>query len=99
VSTWAVELANDAHKHEIARRVIEPLAEEDIATWGYDKAKLFDKIAEVGGQKPKKDKKWALNSYRLKRKLFMALRKDIHEKPLGRMLKKMKYYCDVLLRE
>ena len=99
VSTWAVELANDAHKLEIARRVVEPLTAEDVATWGYDKECLFDKMADVGGQKPKKDKKWALNSYRLKRKVFMALRKDIHEKPLGRALKKVKYYCDVLLRD
>jgi hypothetical protein len=99
VSTWAVELANDAHKLEIARRVVEPIPAEDVATWGYDKQRLFDKIAEVGGQQPKKDRKWALNSYRLKRKLFMALRKDIHEKPLGKALKRVKYYCDVLLRE
>jgi len=99
VSTWAVELANDAHKLEIARRVIEPIPAEDIAAWGYDKEHLFDKIAEVGDQKPKKDKKWKFNSYRLKRKVFMALRKDIHEKPLGKALKKVKYYCDVLLRD
>jgi hypothetical protein len=99
VSTWAVELANDAHKLEIARHVIEPIPAEDIAAWGYDKARLFDKVAEVGGQKPKKDAKWKFNSYRLKRKVFMALRKDIHEKPLGKALKKVKYYCDVLLRE
>jgi hypothetical protein len=99
VSTWAVELANDAHKLEIARRVVEPLTPEDVAAWGYDKGRLFDKIADVTGEAPKKDKKWLLNSYRLKRKVFMALRKDIHEKPLGRALKKVKYYCDVLLRE
>jgi hypothetical protein len=99
VSSWAVELANDAHKLEVARRVVDPLSAEDVATWGYDKARLFDKIADVGGETPKKDKKWALNSYRLKRKIFMSLRKDIHEKPLGRALKRVKYYCDVLLRE
>ena len=50
-------------------------------------------------KKPKKDKKWMLSSYRLKRKLFILLRKDIHEKPLGRALKRVKYFCDVLLRE
>jgi len=99
VSTWAVELASDAHKLEIARRVVEPLAPEDVAAWGYDKERLFDKIADVSGEQPKKNKKWMLNSYRLKRKVFMALRKDIHEKPLGKALKRVKYFCDVLLRE
>jgi hypothetical protein len=99
VSAWAVELASDAHKFDLAKKVVAPLDPADIALWGYEKDSLFDKVAQAAGQETKKDKKWKWNSYRLKRKVFMSLRKDIHEKPLGKALKRVKYYCDVLLRE
>lgn len=99
VSKWAKELASDKEKLEIARNIVKPIAAEDIAIWGYDKETLFDKIAEAGGKPPKRDARWATNSYRLRRKIFMTLRKDIHTKPLGKALRRIRYYCDVLLRE
>lgn len=99
VDAFAPELAGDAHKLELAKKVIAPLLQEDIELWGYNKDTLFDKVAEVNGALVKKDKKWKWNSYRFKRKMFMALKKDIHNKAHGKMIKKIKYYCDVLLRE
>jgi hypothetical protein len=100
VSRWATELANDPHKLEIAHKVVDKLDPEDVKTWGYDKARLFDKVAEAAGQAPpKKDKRWMLDSYRLKRTVFMTLRKDIHRNQLGKVVRRVKYFCDVLLRE
>lgn len=100
VSTWARELANDPHKLEIARRVVDRLDADDLKVWGYDKAKLFDKMKDVeGAPAPKRDFKWMLDTYRLKRKVFLSLRKNIHENAFGRTVKKVKYFCDVLLRE
>ncbi len=99
VSKWAGELAADAHKLDIAKRIVEPISPDDIATWGYDKRTLFDKVAEASGEAPEKDKKWKWNSYRMKRKIFLSLRKDIHTNRLGKTLKRVQYYCDVLLRE
>ena len=99
VSAWAVDLANDEHKLEIARRMVEPLDPKDVEIWGYDKSTLFDKVAQAKGEKPKKDKKWKWNSYRMKRKMFMSLKKDIHSSARGRLIKRVKYFCDVLLRE
>jgi hypothetical protein len=99
IDAWAVELANDDHKLELAKQVIEPLSSDDIAIWGYEKNTLFDKIALARGEKPGKDKKWQWNSYRIKRKMLMSLKKDINTRAHGKMIKKIKYYCDVLLRE
>ncbi len=99
VSAWAVELAADDHKLALAKGVVEGLDEADIALWGYDRATLFDKVAEATGETPKKDSRWTFNGYRMKRKIFMSLKKDIHNRPHGKALKKIKYFCDVLLRE
>lgn len=96
---WAAELAADDHKLEVARSVIAGLSEENLASWGYDKRTLFDPVAAAVGTSPPKDLKWMLDSYRLKRRVFLALRKDIHQNRLGRLLRRVKYYCDVLLRE
>ena len=30
---------------------------------------------------------------------MLALRKDIHHRPHGKLVERIKYYCDVLLRD
>jgi hypothetical protein len=99
VGKWAAELASDEHKLELARQVVEPLAPEDVALWGYDKETLFDPVAEAAGDEFKAEKKWKWNKYRMKRRVFLKLRKNIHHNTFGRAVKRVKYYCDVLLRE
>ncbi|KPK49849.1 MAG: hypothetical protein AMJ63_15815 [Myxococcales bacterium SG8_38_1] len=39
------------------------------------------------------------NNYTLQRRIMLALKKDIHTRPHGKLVKRVKYYCDVLLRE
>jgi hypothetical protein len=99
VSKWAAELAGDEHKLQLARQVVEPLEIADVELWGYDKETLFDPVAEAAGEEFAADKKWKWNKYRLKRKIFLKLRKNIHANSFGRAVKRVKYYCDVLLRE
>ncbi len=96
---WASDLAVDQRKLDVARRVVEPLDPRDIAAWGYAKATLFDPVAGAGGTAQQRDWKWMLDSYRLKRKVFLTLRRDIHRSRLGRTVRRVRYYCDVLLRE
>ncbi|MDJ0766043.1 MAG: sulfotransferase [Myxococcota bacterium] len=99
LSKWAVELASDPTKRAIAEQVVLPLDPDDISRWGFKKEQLFDEVARASGEPVVKDRKWRLNSYRIKRKIFMTLRKDIHTNQLGAALKRVRYYCDVLLRE
>jgi hypothetical protein len=40
-----------------------------------------------------------MSAYTLQRKVMLALKKDIHQRPHGALLKRVRYYCDVLLRE
>jgi hypothetical protein len=99
VSRWAEELAADEHKLDIARQVVEPLGADDVELFGYDKQTLFDPVAEARGEAAAQDKKWKWNKYRMRRKVFLKLRKNIHTNRFGRAVKRVKYYCDVLLRE
>jgi hypothetical protein len=99
LNKWADELAADDHKLGVARSVVAQLEDKDVAAWGYDKPTLFDPVAQSGGSPPARDLNWIFDPYRLKRRVFLALRKDIHTNQLGRLLRRVKYYCDVLLRE
>lgn len=96
---WAADLAAHPAKLAQARQVVATLSPADLAAWGVDKRSLFDPVRDQGGEVPKTDLKWVLSGYRLRRRVFLALRKDIHRRPLGKALKKVRYYCDVLLRE
>jgi hypothetical protein len=93
---WAAELRADPDKLDLARRMIDALADEDLETWGWPRAHAFDALTEAGGVAPPRP---VLNAYTLQRKVMLALKQDIHRRPHGKLLKKFRYYCDVLLRE
>jgi len=95
---WASALANNPPALELSRRVIESLDPADLGTWGYPKETIFDPLSRAGAP-PKKEGKWLLNPYRLQRKVLLALRKNIHRNTFGRAVKKVRYVCDVLLRD
>lgn len=93
---WAAELKNDAGKRALAERMIANVSDEDLQTWGWPRARVFDALEQAGGKAPPKP---VINAYTLQRKVMLALKKDIHTRPHGAVVKKLRYYCDVLLRE
>ncbi|MEM9190341.1 MAG: sulfotransferase [Myxococcota bacterium] len=95
VDKWAAELNADPKKLELAERMVSSLADEDLEAWGHSRATLFEPLTRAG-QKPIERTR---NRYTFQRRVFLALRKNIHERPHGRVIKRVKYYCDVLLRE
>ncbi|MGF1467507.1 MAG: sulfotransferase [Sandaracinaceae bacterium] len=93
---WAAELAADASKRERAEAMIARLDPADLETWGWPRAQVFAAMAEATGAEPPRP---AVNAYTLQRRVLLALRKDIHRRPHGKLVKRLRYYCDVLLRE
>lgn len=93
---WAAELSRDERKLRLARQMIERLDDADLETWGWPRDRAFEALEHAGGVVPPKP---VLNAYTLQRKVMLALKKDIHERPHGAVIKKLRYYCDVLLRE
>lgn len=95
---WAAELCGDASKLGLAREMVAKLDRADLMTWGYDPARLFDALQAAGGTAPPPPPR-VRNGYTLQRRVMLALKKDIHTRPHGRMVRRIRYYCDVLLRE
>ena len=98
---WATEVRADPAKLELAHRIVESLDPADVAAWGYTGEELLAPLSSPGvnGNGKHAGTLPALSTYRLKRQLMLALKRDIHENQFGKVVKKVRYYCDVLLRD
>lgn len=96
IHKWALELKNDEKKLRLAQAMGERLSDQDLETWGYPRAELFAPLVDVHGGAPPAKRR---NRFTFQRQVFLALRKNIHARPHGALLKRIQYYCDVLLRE
>ena len=96
VGKWAAELAHDADKRALAEQMLGQLDSADLEAWQWPTDALWAPIEAAGGGPAPKP---ARNSYTFQRRVMLALKKDIHNRAHGKIVKRVKYYCDVLLRE
>ena len=80
-----------------SQRILASLLDEDLATWGYSRAELESELAAIDPAAPQRGGA-ALTRYRLERKLLVRLRRNIHQNAFGRLVRRVRRVCDVLLR-
>lgn len=97
VEKWTSDLAGDPAAVELMRRILASLADEDLETWGYRRNDLEAQLdaVDVDGRPPKRP---GLTRYTAQRKLLVLLRKNIHDNAFGRLVRRVRTVCDVLLR-
>jgi hypothetical protein len=96
VAKWATEMADRPGALEQAHGILDRLADEDLETWGWPRATILaqlDAVAPSGRRKPR-----AWNRYAIERRLLVRLRKNIHQNAFGRLVKRIRFVTDVLLR-
>jgi hypothetical protein len=98
VSKWAAEIAAKPDVLALVSRVIDELDPTDLETLGYPRAKIVEQLEAARGA-PLAVKREAPTRYALERRLLVALRRNIHHNRLGRMLKRVRFALDVVLRE
>ncbi len=96
VDKWAAELAVDPTKRSLAAQMLDRIDASDLAVWGWPVENIWAPVEASGGSPPPKRKR---NAYTFQRQVMLALKKDIHRRPHGKVVRRLKYYCDVLLRE
>jgi hypothetical protein len=101
IEKWVTELRQDDRKLQLARRIVDKLNADDVRVWGYDPQALFAPLdsARPNGKTRGRYRKAKLNGFVLQRKVMLALKKDIDRRPHGKLLQRVRYYCNVLLRE
>lgn len=97
IHKWAAEFAADQSKFEIVAKQLAIVPDEDIATFGYDPKTLWAPMKEADPQSwvPAKKK---MDRFQRQRRVLRWLRKDIHNRWHGQLIKKIRRVCDVLLR-
>jgi hypothetical protein len=96
VKKWAQELAEDPGKLSQARQILDRLLDEDLEAWGYPRRAIeqeLDAMTPAGSRKRRR-----LSRYALERKLLVVLRRNIHQNAFGRLVRRVRFACDVLLR-
>lgn len=96
VDKWAAELAADPKKCALAEDMLGRINATDLELWQSPLDDVWVQVDAAAGSPVPKRKR---NSYTLQRRVMLALKKDIHQRPHGKVVKRLKYYCDVLLRE
>lgn len=101
VHKWARQVVGDEHRIALLHRMLAPLNDRDLEVFGYDRDSLWTPLAEVdeaaAAKAQKQAKKW--DRYHLERRALLWLRRDIHGSALGKLLERVRFYADVLLRE
>jgi hypothetical protein len=99
IKRWAVEIASKPETLDAVMRILERLEDADLEILGYPRAEIVTDLDEAGrsGEKPAKRRQPL--RYSLERKTLIRLRRNIHENLLGRILKKLRFALDVILRE
>jgi hypothetical protein len=95
IHTWASDLKARPQDLQAAQELLKDLAPEDLEAWGYPLDDFWEPMGEAAGSATERN---SINAYRVKKQVLHVLRRNIHENALGRVIKKVRYYCDVLLR-
>jgi hypothetical protein len=97
VAKWLEALALDPLRLAQCQEIAERLDDADLEAWGYPGPELRRSLAEIQpkGTGPSRAK---LTRHALERRALVTVRRGIHTNALGRMVRKVRTACDVLLR-
>lgn len=96
VAKWAAEMGRTPGALALAARIVDGLTDEDLETWGHPRADLQAQLAAAPGGGAPKPRSWG--RYALQRRLLVRLRRNIHHNAFGRLVRRIRFACDVLLR-
>ncbi len=98
VSKWASKMASDPETLALVHTVLDQLDPADLETLGYPRDKIVAQLEAAKGA-PIPTRREGPLRYRLERKFLVAMRRNIHHNALGRVLKRVRFALDVVLRE
>ena len=96
---WVDEVRADRVKGDMARAMLERLDPSDIESWGYSLEETWQALEGDPAAARSPLRKQKTNWYAVQRKVLLMLREDVHRRPHGRLIRRLRYYCDVILRD
>lgn len=94
---WVADLLAEPARFEVVARQLALVSAADLETWGTPAASLWAPLAQADPAAwPRLRPRWT--RWTLQRKLLALARKDIDRRPHGPVLRRLRFYADVLLR-
>jgi hypothetical protein len=101
IDKWARSVAHNEPRIALLRQMVAGIDDRDLAVWGFDRAGLWSAIESVDPEQAKlaqnKAKRW--DRHHVQRRVLMQVRKNVQGNALGRMIARVRFTCDVLLRD
>ena len=97
LARWTDDLAGNGAAIDQAEEILARLLDDDLALWGFDRNAITAELAGIARDAPRRRGR-RLTRYALERRLLVALRRNIHRNALGRLVRRVRRLCDVLLR-
>jgi len=97
LTRWTHDWAGQPGKVRQGRELLARLSDPDLLTWGYERTALERELQAIPGVGAA-GRTRGLSRYTLERRLLVRLRRNIHHNALGRLVRKIRWACDVLLR-
>lgn len=98
LARWAADWAGRPDKVAQAEGILARLSDADLATWGVERKTLRDELRAIPAEGGRRRRRRPLTRYTLERRILVLLRRNIHHNALGRLVRKVRAACDVLLR-
>jgi len=97
LAKWAQDMTGRPDKVAQCEEILSALLDEDLETWGVTRKEVQAQLSDIDlqGQPQKRPK---TTRHTLERKLLVMLRRNIHHNALGKLVKRVRNICDVLLR-
>jgi hypothetical protein len=97
VARWVEDYAGQAEGLALAQQILAKLTDEDLGTWGFSRNEIEADLARVDTAAPAQRTR-PFSRYAFERWLVVRLRRNIHHNALGKLVRKLREACDVLLR-
>lgn len=98
LSKWATAARGRPERVGLYREILARLGDEDLSSWGYSRSQINAELDAIDLE-GKPAARPRLTRYALERKLLIGIRRRIRpDNALGRLIRRLREVCDVLLR-
>ena len=97
LAKWAGQLAGRPERIDQCREILADLDDRDLETWGFDRKTIgaeLDAIDPAAAPRPGPK----LSRHVIERRLMMAARRRVGDNRLGRWVRQLREFCDLVLR-
>ena len=97
VAKWAEQLSGQPDRIAQCQEILANLDEADLETWSFSRKTLEEQIAAVDPGGPRKAGP-KISRHVIERKLLLAARRHVGDNATGRLVRRVREMCDLLLR-